>query len=201
LPSGGDNYAVVLGRYVVVDVDDRSVLDNLHETLGFTLPDTWAVDTGRGRHYWFVAEQPLRTRLGAWHKVDVKSGPTYVVGAGSVSVTGVVYEPINTLPIAPCPTELVKRCALAGRPMAPVVHALPSSTGHFAWQALEPLLDAMRSASERNNTLHRTACQMMRSGLYGADALAALAGAAIDAGLTEHEVRRTIESAKRSVMA
>lgn len=201
LPAGSDNYAVVLGRYVVVDVDDRSVLDTLGDTLGFALPDTWAVDTGRGRHYWFLAEAPLRTRIGAWHKVDVKSGPTYVVGAGSVSVNGTVYEPINTLPIAPCPPALVQHCAYAGRPMAPVIHALPSVTNRFAWQALEPKLEAMRSATERNNTLHRTACEMMRSGIYGTDAIAALAAAAIDAGLTEYEVRRTIDSARRAVVA
>lgn len=201
LPTGGDNYAVVLGRYVVVDVDDRSVLESLDDVLGFTLPDTWAVDTGRGRHYWFVAEAPLRTRIGAWPKIDVKSGGTYVVGAGSVSVNGVVYEPVNTLPIAPCPAALVARCKPAiDRQWTPVA-SVPSVTSHFAMQALEAKLDAMRSATQRNVVLHRTACEMLRSGIYGLDALEALGQAAIDAGLSEYEVRRTINSARRGVLA
>lgn len=200
LPTGSDNYAVVLGKYVVIDVDDRSVLETLGDVMGFELPETWAVDTARGRHYWFVADAPLRTRIGAWHKVDVKSGPTYVVGAGSVSVTGVVYEPVNTLPIAPCPAALVVRCA-AYAPLPPVTHALPERTSRFAMQALEERLATMRSATERNVTLHRTACELMRSGIYGVDALAALGDAAIEAGLSEREVLRTIESARRAVMA
>lgn len=200
LPTKYENYAVVLGPYVVVDVDDRDILDTLPEVLGFELPDTWAVDTGKGRHYWFKHTDPLATRLGAFPKVDLKSGNTYVVGPGSVSVTGAIYEPINSLPIAPAPEALVNACGRQRVQMdAPITHSIPKTTSHFAMPTVEQWCAEMRDTTTRNNTLLRLSCLMMRSGWAGEDALILLAEAAHEAGLGGYEIERTMESARRMV--
>jgi len=201
LPTGYQNYGVVLGRFVVVDVDDRAILDDLHGVLGFDLPDTWAVDTGKGRHYWFEAPEPMATRLGAFTKVDLKSGTTYVVGPGSISVTGTVYEPINTLPIAAAPEALLKACGKAKRHVDTVVmHTIPRTTSPFGLDWVRSRCDEMRSSGTRNNTLLRITCEFLRAGWVGEDSIALLADAAIEAGLGEEEVRRTQDSARRMVV-
>lgn len=201
LPTKYENYAVVLGRYVVVDVDDRSILDTLPEVLGFALPETWAVDTGKGRHYWFQHTEPLATRLGAFPKVDLKSGNTYVVGPGSVSITGTFYEPINELPIAPAPEDLVVACGRQRVQLdVPVTHSIPKTTSRFGLPTVEQWCAEMRDTSTRNNTLLRLSCLMMRSGWAGEDALVMLALAAEEAGLGAYEIERTMDSARRMVM-
>lgn len=200
LPAAMENYAVVLGRYVVVDVDDREVLERLPEVLGFELPDTWAVDTGKGRHYWFHHGEPLATRLGAFPKVDLKSGATYVVGPGCRSVTGATYTPVNSLAIAEAPEALVKACGRARihRETA-ITHTVPMVTSRFALPAVEEMCDAMRTSPTRNNTLLQLSCYLLRSGWAGEDALRMLASAAMEAGLSEAEVMRTQDSARRMV--
>lgn len=200
LPTKYENYAIVLDRFVVIDVDDRTVLDSLEETMGFGLPATWAVDTGKGRHYWFEAPEPLATRIGAWHKVDLKSGNTYVVGAGSRSITGAIYQPINTLPIAPAPDELVAAC---GKPRtftgSAITPRIPSSTSTHSLDWLETLCERIRSTSTRNNELLRVTCEAIRSGVIGPDGIAMLADAARSAGLSDREISRTQASAYRMV--
>jgi hypothetical protein len=73
------------------------------------------------------------------------------------------------------------------------------TTSKFARESLTLLLDEMRSATERNTTLHKLTCRMLRSGIYFDDAIAELASVALDTGLDPHEVARTIESARRTV--
>jgi len=200
LPTTHENYAVVLGPYVVVDVDDRSLLDRLPEVLGFDLPETWSVDTARGRHLWYKADRPLATRLGARPHVDLKSGTTYVVGPGSVSVTGVVYEPINTLDIAPAPEALVRECGTPRRHVETVLtRPVPRITSRFAMPLVDRWCDEMRASTTRNNDLLRITCAMLRSGVVGEDGIALLADAAREAGLDGDEIGRTQASARRMV--
>jgi hypothetical protein len=200
LPTKYENYAVVLGSYVVVDVDDREILDRLSDVLGFELPETWAVDTGKGRHYWFKHHEPLATRLGAFSKVDLKSGNTYVVGPGRTSVNGITYEPINTLAIAPAPDALVTACGKQREHASTVIqHVVPATTSHFAIPAVELMCDEMRMSTTRNNTLLRLTCLLLRSGWAGEDAVAMMADAARDAGLSENEIARTQDSARKMV--
>lgn len=201
LPTKYENYAVVLDRYVVVDVDDRAILPNLAQVMGFELPETWAVQTGKGMHYWFKHHEPLATRLGAFPKVDLKSGNTYVVGPGSTSVNGIVYEPINTLPIAEAPDALVAACGKAKEHTSTAIrHVIPQKTNVFALPYVEDLCNEMRTSQTRNNTLLRLTCLVMRSGYLGEDSIAMLANAARDAGLTDAEIQRTQNSARKMVV-
>lgn len=202
LPSNIDNYAVVLGQYIVVDVDDRGVLDRLSEVMGFTLPDTWTINTAHGCHMWYKHTEPCATRLGRYEKVDLKSNNTYVVGPGSTSVSGVVYEPINNLPIADAPQQLVEAC---GRPSSissvKITREIPEVTSVFAMPTIDRYCEEMRTTNTRNNTLHRTVCTLLRSGWAGKDSIVMLAEAAAQAGLQAEEIQRTIDSAWRAVMA
>jgi hypothetical protein len=202
LPTIYENYAIVLDQYVVVDVDDRAILDNLPEVLGFYLPETWAVDTGKGRHYYFKHTEPLATRLGAFPKVDLKSGNTYVVGPGSTSINGIVYEPINTLPIAAAPEELVKACGpQRSHTAARIPNTMSMTTSQWAMPAVQEALQEMESSQTRNNTLLRLTCHMIRSGWAGWDAIEMLAESARIAGLSEGEIQRTQQSAIQMVLA
>lgn len=202
LPSNIDNYAVVLGPYVVVDVDDRSVIDDLEAVMGYELPPTWTINTAHGCHMWFRHDEPLATRIGRYPKVDLKSGNTYVVGPGSTSVSGVMYEPINNLPIATAPEQLVRAC---GRPSiassVKVTREIPEVTSVFAQASVQRICDEMLTTPTRNNTLHRNTCLLLRSGWAGKDAIVQLAAAAAQAGLTAEEISRTIDSAWNAVMA
>lgn len=200
LPTGADNYAIVLGPYVVVDIDDRALVDTVEEVLGFDLPDTWCVDTARGKHLWFKADRPLATRLGAFPSIDLKSGSTYVVGPGSSSVTGVVYEPCNDLPIAEAPEALVRLCGAPRRHVESVItHPIPRTTSVFALPTVEQWCAEMRASTTRNNSLLRLTCLALRSGIIGEDGITMLADAARDAGLADDEIERTQTSARRMV--
>lgn len=201
LPTKYENYAVVLSNYVVVDVDDRSILDTLPDVMGFTLPDTWAVQTGKGMHFWFRHTEPLATRLGAFPKVDLKSGNTYVVGPGSTSISGIPYEPINVLPIADAPAALVAACGKAPVHTSTVIrHRIPAVTNVWAMQGVQEACEEMRTSQTRNNTLLKLTCWMMRSGYMGEDSIAMLADAARAAGLSDSEITRTQNSARNMVV-
>lgn len=200
LPSNIDNYAVVLGPYIVVDVDDRSIIDDLPDVIGFELPDTWTVNTARGQHRWFKHDEPVRTRIKRWPKVDIKSNNTYVVGPGSRSANG-FYEPINNLPITPAPAALVEA---AGKPCTTdvkVTRPIPEVTSIFAMPTIQRLCSEMLQSDTRNNDLHRHTCMLLRSGWAGKDSIVMLAEAAAQAGLSGEEIQRTIDSAWRAVMA
>lgn len=198
LPNLHQNYAIVLDSYIVVDVDDGDTLANLYNILGFELPETFTVATARGAHLWFKHDEPMATRLGAFPKVDLKSGFTYVVGPGSRSVSGTVYTPVITAPIAPAPIELVKACGKA-HVHEPMVGTLPTCTMAWAMPSMERWCDEIRASSTRNNDLLRLSCRAIRSGLYDAETIGLLGRAAMDAGLSREEVERTLSSAFRSV--
>lgn len=202
LPTKYENYAVVLDRFIVVDVDDRSILETLEDVMGFALPPTWAVDTNRGRHLWFEHTEALAPRIGAWHKVDLKTGATYVVGPGSTSISGAAYEPINALPIAKAPDELVNAC---GKPRVSdgtvFVPSMPSTMSTFASEWLESLCERIRTTSTRNNELLRVTCEAIRSGVVDESGITRLADAAREAGLSDREIERTQDSARKLVLS
>lgn len=200
LPNLIQNYAIVLDRFVVVDVDDMATLQSIYDVLGFRLPETYTVKTGRGAHLWFEHTEPLGTRLGAFPKVDLKSGFSYVVGPGSRSINGTVYDPVITAPIAPCPPELVKLCGQTHTHI-PMTASLPYESYPTAIPTLLSWCYDITVSQTRNNDLLRLTCRAIRSGLFARKEIMMLGEAARQAGLTEDEVHRTMESAFRSVMS
>lgn len=79
------------GRYlVVVDVDDPDAVANLPGEL----PDTFEVRTGKGMHYWYLADEPIRGHVPT-QGIDVKGVGGYVLLPGSLHPSGAVYEALN----------------------------------------------------------------------------------------------------------
>jgi hypothetical protein len=177
-----------------------ATLQSIYDVLGFRLPETYTVKTGRGAHLWFEHTEPLGTRLGAFPKVDLKSGFSYVVGPGSRSINGTVYDPVITAPIAPCPPELVKLCGQTHTHI-PMTASLPYESYPTAIPTLLSWCYDITVSQTRNNDLLRLTCRAIRSGLFARKEIMMLGEAARQAGLTEDEVHRTMESAFRSVMS
>ena len=201
LPSLVDNYAVVLGRFIVVDVDDMETLGRLFDVLGFELPETLTIQTSRGAHLWFEHTEPMATRLGAYPKVDLKSGTGYVVGPLSATASGGTYKIAIGAPIATAPVELVAACGKA-RTHEVMSNTLPCETSPWALPALVMMGEEIRGSQSRNNDLLRLSCRAIRSGIFDAATIVDVLGsAAMAAGLGEEEVRRTLESAFRSVLS
>ncbi|SOD41367.1 bifunctional DNA primase/polymerase [Nitrosovibrio sp. Nv4] len=106
----GDDKALIV---VDVDVKDGK---NGEQTLlkleleGFELPETLAQRTANGgRHLIFASDAPVRPGANVLGKgLDIRSGGSYIVGAGSVIGSG-AYT-IDDTPIADAPDWLIERC-------------------------------------------------------------------------------------------
>lgn len=92
---GRSNYAVVTGKtsgIVVIDVDDKKALPWLRWNLEAT---PWIVKTSKGWHCYYKyprgAEVGNRARVSGM-KIDVRGEGGYVIGPGSVHVSGFMYR-------------------------------------------------------------------------------------------------------------
>jgi Bifunctional DNA primase/polymerase, N-terminal len=178
-------------------VDGRDVLAQLCEWAGQPWPSTyWVATPSGGWHLYFRAPDGAGIRNSAsliGPQIDVRGAGGYVVGAGSV-VDGKAYQVLDSQPPAPLPlwvARMLIRPAPAPRPArAP---APPGSPGRLAG-----LVRTVETAQlgGRNDALYWAACRAAElDGDDHAAAGSALLEAALTAGLTEPEARRTIASA------
>ncbi len=108
------NIGVACGptNLVVFDEDKAGELDRWCVTYGVTLPDTYTVATGRGRHLYFSWNH-IKQRIGNVPKavkdfdMDVRGDGGMVIGEGSQHVSGAIYTG-NTLPIAALPPQVAE---------------------------------------------------------------------------------------------
>lgn len=191
---------------VVIDEDEPGALDRFAADRGQTVPATYTVTTGRGRHLYYLAPGPeVGNRPGALkgHKIDVRGSGGYVVGPGSIHASGHVYTADN----APCvPLAAWLADALAEQPAAaqPATSPLPwepaAGSTRYAATALAEEAERVRSAVEgtRNHTLNEAAFalgQLIPAGqLDEAEVRDTLLAAAATAGLGSTEAARTIVS-------
>jgi putative DNA primase/helicase len=191
------------GKYLVVIDEDGDVhLD---------LPPTVTVQTGRGRHYYCYADQPIGNSSGklADH-VDVRGEGGQVVYPGSIHPDrGTLYDWMTgmspaEISIATLPDEIVKR-ALACKPPPAQPAPLPTpkpngSSLRYALAGLEYECDNVRNAAEgtRNDQLNTSAFKLgtlIAAGhLDRTDAEQGLLAAATQAGLPRGEAAATIRS-------
>jgi hypothetical protein len=82
---------------VVLDEDQHGELERWCVTYGVSLPDTYTVTTGRGKHYYFRWDHSIK-RIGNSNnvrakgfKIDVRGDGGYVVAAGSQHENGTAY--------------------------------------------------------------------------------------------------------------
>jgi hypothetical protein len=194
----------------VLDVDgpegERSLAELSYAT-GELFPDTWCSLTGRGAHFWFTTENaPTSNSAGKIGPgLDVRSGGGHICAPASSHENGSSYAFVGEhRKLHPWPEWLKPHQNEPQRAAESLRTYQPGTTGRgdrYAAAALEREAAAVRSApvGTRNTTLNRAGFSVARfiaSGdLRGADVVAALAGAAVAAGLPEREARRTIASA------
>ena len=94
LPS---NIGVLTGSksgLVVIDVDGDEGFEALGEERFEDLKNKSipCVRTGRGFHYYFKSQTPIKTKIGFVHKVDIKAEGSYVVAPPSLHICGRRYE-------------------------------------------------------------------------------------------------------------
>jgi Bifunctional DNA primase/polymerase, N-terminal len=179
-------------------VDGRDVLALLCEWAGQPWPSTyWVATPSGGWHLYFRAPDGAGIRNSAsliGPQIDVRGAGGYVVGAGS-AVDGKPYEVLDDRPPVPLPqwiARMLTRQPATPRPSGPR-DGRPVTPGR-----LGGLVRTVETAQpgQRNDALYWAACRAAE--LDGADPAAvtgALLDAALAAGLTDREARRTITSA------
>src|SRR3546814_816794 len=119
------NDGVATKGLVVIDCDIPEALDDFPRT--YKPAPTFTVKTARGFHFYFLGEMPARN--GARPNLDVKSGPgCYVVGPGSIHLSGAVYSPWEDEPIAQL-SEAIREITAQPKDEAPLASNGPIPVG------------------------------------------------------------------------
>lgn len=183
--------------WVVLDIDPRNGGAGVWEQLshGRTLPDTIVTRTGSGGwHWWFRLPYAGDIRGSAGKGIDVKTSRGYLVMPPSLHPdTGDRYmlqQWVNPAHVPVLPLWLRQHVYRPLPSLAPARRA-GENTG-------TGLVGAVAGAVEgtRNSMLHWAACRALQDGL---DLEQELTAAALDAGLGELEISRTLASARHTV--
>lgn len=191
------NYAIVTGRQInVVDADSQEAMRWI-EAGNITRPQRW-VDTAKGRHYYYaVGPVPVRNSAGK-NKIDLRGQGGYVVAAGSVHLTGVIYtegsnpawpdiSPAGLPSLTEADLRAIAAYNSAGQPAASNVAQFPIHQSLVGMQA---------EVGQRNTALAASVGAWINEGI-GYDQLRAKAHAwnrSLADPLTEAEVDNTILS-------
>ena len=103
---------------LVVDEDTDGALARYATSVGQTIPDTFTVATGRGRHFYFArGGLSLGNAEGALKGsgVNIRGEGGFVVGPGSLHATGTLYTVTNGAEAGPVPDWLVDAVSGAAR--------------------------------------------------------------------------------------
>ncbi len=106
--GGLANPAVACGPSNVVVLDDDGALDNWAAAYGLSLPDTYTVTTGRGRHLyygWDHSVQKISNPDFTEFEMDVRGAGGYAIGEGAQHDSGATYLG-NGLEVVPLPPEV-----------------------------------------------------------------------------------------------
>jgi putative DNA primase/helicase len=201
----------------VLDVDGEigmASLQGLKAERG-PLPKTLTVKTGKGRHYYYRCNGAHVCcsvgQLG--RRIDVRGDGGYVVGAGSVHVSGVIYRFVegrgpDEVEVALAPKWLLalvtKKAAAIGQAKEVEIRPVPGDkldrARAYAQTACLRELDRVTKAPmhQRNDTLNRAAFklgQLAPYHIFDTQAVTTdLARAAKEIGLDEGEIHSTLAS-------
>ncbi len=184
------NRGVVTGaisQVVVLDLDSESAVE---EAKRLGLPVTLTVKTGKGVHAYFRHPGfPISNRTAFRPGMDIRGDGGYVVAPGSTHPSGAVYTIIagDSAPLAAMPDWLRADLGIGG----------PIDDGDaeaVLQDELARVADA--PAGTRNDQLNRSAFALgqLAAALDQARVWSLLQAAALKAGLTRDEARRTIRS-------
>jgi hypothetical protein len=163
---------------LVVDEDKPGAFVRFAQDKGVSIPATFTVTTGRGRHYYFTNPANLGNAPKEFkgHGIDIRGGGDgdggYVIGPGSLHSSGVIYTPDNPgAAVAECPGWLID--ALGGHPAkAPAPAPAPALSAPTV-RLDSPVFEQPRTwdhtrtvpAGERYDTLLSYAGRLRRTGL------------------------------------
>jgi hypothetical protein len=199
---------------VVIDLDvakggqgsGRAAFAALCERAGVPWPVTYTVATPSGGLHLYFRADPQRkitnSTGGLPPLVDVRGAGGYVVGSRSV-IPGGEYQVCGSVrALASLPGWLARLVTWQPTADTPQVKGTPSLPDAYAQAALEAEAALVAAAPEgcRNHQLNRSAFTLARfpdSLLPASAILAALGGAAQQAGLREPEIGQTIRSGLR----
>lgn len=199
--------ACLPSRLLVVDEDVLGGLAAFAASIGESVPETFAIHTSRGPHYYFRPPQGVRlgNATGALkgYGVDVRGGAGrfggYVIGAGSLHASGVIYTPADMdAPILPAPDWLVTALTPAPSALKAADHRARSRSDQST-TGVAGLVSWLSRVQEgnRNKSLHWCACRAAEQDL-GESAFEELVSVAVSIGLDESASRRTVASARRT---
>ncbi|MFE0175180.1 bifunctional DNA primase/polymerase [Streptomyces sp. NPDC059002] len=187
------------GRLLVVDSDRPGAIEDTAALLGHRHTTTMRVRTAKGHHdyYWAPASARLGNGLGALRghfDGDIRSGNAYVIGPGSLHVTGVLYALEDPgQPPVPAPAWLLTALLhSAGRPAPATSRVAPLQATQKGLRSLVRFV-LQAAPGERNNRLFWAACRAAEGGAANADR--ALVEAAVAVGLDEGAAAATVRSA------
>ena len=173
---------------VVLDVDvcDRPIGQTLCDLYGRGMPDTNVVRTPSGGLHFYCKYQP-----GLKNKVRLSGLPLDIrTDGGYVIAYGPGYERVRwDAKFQPVPEWVVDLC----KPKPISVRAAPKPVSGDGTIMAKRMLNAAEGS--RNHSLFSLACWAYRDG----GNIQALAQAAEQVGLPQWEIRRTLESARRTV--
>lgn len=193
-----DNLGLSTDSLVVVDFDAGAP--------GTEFPETFRVRTQRGVHlyYWADVERPIKSQVGWRPKVDIRAKGGLVAAPPSRTREGgeYTYEGGDFAPVPEFITNTVK--AYVQRDRRDPVENLPSETDVLMRPLMERLVEQVEHAQsgERNQTFFNALCRFFEvasEGWAGEDSLTDLCQAALRCGLGLEEVKRTVESASKSL--
>lgn len=197
--------------YLVVDIDGEAGAQAWMRDFG-DIPDRWVAKTGRGLHMWYSCMEPTGNGRLA-DALDLKGQGGYVAAPPSRHPDGHLYkwlaEPEMDFPPVEAPPALERWITLrnADRARAEIAKSLAPRERHealengmlYATWGWDSLIKGMAEAGEgnRNNYLHWAAATMAEE-FATEDEFQYLFDAAVAAGLTRLETRRTIQSAMKA---
>jgi Bifunctional DNA primase/polymerase, N-terminal len=146
---------------VVLDEDQQGELERWCVTYGFSLPDTYTVTTGRGRHLYFRWDHSVKRISNSpkavdGFKIDVRGDGGFAVAEGSQHKSGATYLG-NSLDIAKLPAE-VAELLLAEN------HSPPTQPERD-WRIAEADFNVRIPFHERHDKLVEYAGRLRKSGL------------------------------------
>jgi hypothetical protein len=208
-PPSVTGYGIDCGRsgLVVLDEDQEGALSNKH---GETLPPTFTVSTGKGRHLYFLAPKGMSFRNSASvlaDGVDVRAVGGYVVGPGSRHACGITYlieDDRDPVSLPGWVADLLGAVENLSESATPAEPTYADETNEAGRAMLVGAVAAIRAARPRtrNTTLNAEAfhvAEWVKGGqIERMEALDALRDAADDCGLSSDEVENTLRSALRS---
>src|SRR5512133_4195858 len=141
---------------IVIDEDLLDARAKYAADHGKEIPITFTVSTAKGRHHYFYDTEngTFGNHEGALaeYGINVRSGNAYVVGPGSMHVSGTVYEVEILAPIVPLPTWI--RDAIRAKPNGHKDEPADSSNGFNGFELPKVIRgDRPDRPGERDNVL------------------------------------------------